>query len=79
MTRTPLTPPGDDVPALHVELLALRPKDAARALGIGQRLLWSLTNQGVIPCVKFGRCTVYPVDMLREHLRREAQGVDHGK
>ena len=29
--------------------LALRAPDAARALGIGQRLLWSKTNAGEIP------------------------------
>lgn len=57
-------------PALPV--LALRPKDAARALGIGERLLWSLTNRGVIPHVKVGRATLYPTDLLRAWLAQRA-------
>ena len=38
-----------------IPVLALRPKQACQALGIGQRLLWSLTNRGVIPHVKLGK------------------------
>lgn len=48
--------------------LALRPKETARALGIGVRLLWTLTNRGEIPHVRLGRAVVYPVDALREYL-----------
>lgn len=53
--------------------LALRPKDAAAALGIGARLLWSLTNRGEIPHVRMGRAVVYPVDDLRRWLSERAQ------
>ena len=53
--------------------LALRPKDAARALGIGQRKLWELTKAGEIPHVKIGTCTLYPVDELRAWLSSQAQ------
>jgi excisionase family DNA binding protein len=52
--------------------LALRPKDAAKALGIGQRKLWELTKAGDIPHVKVGTATLYPVDELRAWLKREA-------
>jgi len=52
--------------------LALRPKDAARALGIGARLLWELTNCGEIPCVRLGRAVLYPVAALQEWLARQA-------
>ena len=52
--------------------LALRPKDAAKALGIGQRKLWQLTKAGVIPHLKLGTCTVYPVDELRAWLSDQA-------
>lgn len=55
------------------ERLALRPKDAARALGIGERLLWSLTNRGEVPHLRLGRAVVYPVDQLREWMAREAK------
>ena len=52
--------------------LALRPREAAKALGISPRLLWSLTNQGVIPHIKLGRVTLYPVDLLRDYLVEQA-------
>ena len=53
--------------------LALRPREAALALGIGERLLWSLTNQGVIPHVRLSsRAIVYPVDQLRAFLAQQA-------
>ena len=53
--------------------LALRPKDAARALGIGERLLWSMTNSGEIPHVRIGRTIVYPVHLLRAWLSAQAK------
>jgi excisionase family DNA binding protein len=56
--------------------LALRPKEAAKALGIGTRLLWSKTNRGEIPHIKVGKCVVYPIDALRDWLaERAAKGV----
>ena len=53
-------------------VLALRPKEACKALGIGERLLWSLTNQGVIPHVKLGRAVVYPIAALNSWLAEQA-------
>jgi len=52
--------------------LALRPREAAKALGIGERLLWSLTNQNLIPHVRLGRAIVYPVNLLVKHLEERA-------
>jgi len=56
--------------------LALRPRDAARALGISTRHLWTLTRHGLIPCVRVGsgrrKTVLYPVDALREWLARQA-------
>ena len=60
----------DDV----VPRIALRPREAAIALGIGERLLWSKTNSGEIPCVRIGRSVLYPIDLLREWLARQAKG-----
>ena len=56
--------------------LALRPKDAARALGIGERLLWSKTNAGEIPHVRIGKAILYPVKLLNEWLAQQAKGGD---
>lgn len=52
--------------------LALRPKEAARALGIGQRKLWALTQpRGPIPCVRVGVCVLYPVAALEAWLTKQ--------
>lgn len=61
-------------PQVAVEPLALRAKDAARALGIGERQLWSLTRAGTVPHVRIGRTITYPVDALRDWLRKRAKG-----
>jgi len=53
--------------------LALRPREAAKALGISERLLWTLTNQKLIPHLRLGKRVVYPVDLLRQHLAEQAK------
>lgn len=54
--------------------LALRPRDAARALGISERLLFDLTKSGVVPHVRLGRkLIVYPIDSLRAWLAAQVQ------
>lgn len=58
---------------IATDRLALRPKDAAAALGIGQRMLWQLTHpRGPIPCVKVGTCILYPVALLQKWLAEQA-------
>jgi len=52
--------------------LSLRPREAARALGVSERWLWEHTKAGEIPCTKVGRVTLYPREMLEEWLRRRA-------
>lgn len=53
--------------------IALRPKDAAKALGIGQRKLWELSQpRGPIPCVRVGVCVLYPVELMRAWLAAES-------
>jgi excisionase family DNA binding protein len=56
--------------------LALRPRAAAKALGISPRLLWQLTKDGHIPCVRVGagkrRTVLYPVAELERWLARQA-------
>ena len=63
-------PPTDGAPPV----LALRPADAARALGIGVRKLWELTNRGLVPHVRLGRAVVYPISELEKWLASQAQG-----
>jgi predicted DNA-binding transcriptional regulator AlpA len=56
--------------------LALRPKDAALALGISERLLWQLTKDDRIPHIRIGRAVVYPVSKLQDWLNAQAAESD---
>lgn len=51
-----------DAASTDVQPLALRPRAAAKALGIGERTLWNLTApRGPIPVVKVGTARLYRV------------------
>ena len=58
--------------------LALRPRDAARALGISERTLWTLTKQGQVPHLRIGKAVRYPVHLLRQWMEQQAGQVRHG-
>jgi hypothetical protein len=56
--------------------LLLSPREAAHALRLSERALWSLTApRGPIPILKIGRSVRYPIDGLKqyvnEHTSRE--------
>ena len=74
-------PPRDGVPTRnhHIEPLALRAAAAAKALGIGENLLWSLTNRGEVPHARIGRRIVYPIDELKAWLSKQAQKKGGGR
>ena len=57
------------------EPLALRPREAAKALGVSERTLWGWTREGTVPHVKVGRTVLYPVAGLREWLRQRSQAA----
>lgn len=66
-----------------MELLALRPREAAKALGISPRTLWSLSApRGPIPCVRIGhgkrQSILYPVDALQVWLRQQMTNGEGG-
>lgn len=53
--------------------LVLRPREAAQALGISERTLWSLTApRGPLPCVKIGRSVRYCPDALKAYLASQS-------
>ena len=57
--------------------LSLRPREAAKALGISTRTLWGLTApRGPIPCLRIGRgkraLVLYPVAGLQAWLSGRA-------
>ena len=63
--------------------LALRPREAAKALGISPRLLWQLTKDGHVPCVRVGsgkrRTVLYPLAELQAWLTRQAAPAKGGE
>lgn len=65
--HTPLVPPqwplrpGHQLPPLP---LAMRPKVAARAIGVSERTLWTMAKRGSIPHARIGGCVVYPTAPL---------------
>jgi excisionase family DNA binding protein len=63
--------------------LALRPREAAKALGISARHLWQLTKDGHIPCVRVGsgarKTVLYPVADLQTWLTRQAAQAKGGE
>ena len=73
MTESPtISKPTDPI---KIPTLALRPKEAAKALGISERLLWSRTSTGEIPCVRIGRTVRYPVAVIERWLAEQAGGA----
>jgi excisionase family DNA binding protein len=58
--------------------LGLRPREAARALGIGERLLWEMTKSREIPHVRIGRAVVYPVTLLERWLQSRCEPTTAG-
>ena len=53
--------------------LALRGKAAAKALGISERTLWSLTARGDVPHIKLPGIVLYPLDALRAWLEERTR------
>lgn len=62
---------GTDAPA-DPRRLALRPKEAAAAIGIGTSLLWTMTRRGEVPHIKLGKAILYPVAALEGWLMERA-------
>jgi hypothetical protein len=48
--------------------LAMRPKVAARAIGVCERTLWSLTQRGEIPHARIGSAVIYPTAAVMKWL-----------
>jgi len=73
-----LLKPKSDTPCL-----ALRPREAAKALSVSERTLWDWTQRGEIPHVRRGKTIMYPVSSLTLWLETQvttqapAKGVNH--
>jgi len=57
-------------PAMSEQLL-LKPAEAAKAMAISERKLWSLTAGREIPCVRIGKAVRYSPDDLRAYIERQ--------
>jgi excisionase family DNA binding protein len=69
MAKSPATDSGE---RLHLaDRLALRPKEAADALGISERTLRQLLPE--LPHLRAGGCVMIPVDGLRQWLSEQAK------
>lgn len=69
---SPILPPAKS--PSECPRLALNAAEAARALSIGRRLLWSLTASGELPCVRIGARVLYPVAGLQAYLAANTAG-----
>jgi excisionase family DNA binding protein len=45
--------------------LLVKPDEAAKLLSISTRTLWTLTREGIVPCVRLGKSVRYSLDTLR--------------
>jgi excisionase family DNA binding protein len=57
----------------HSATLLLKPREAARVLGISERTLWALTHQNGIPHVRIGRAVRYDPRDLQAWIDRSKQ------
>ncbi|MGQ9649526.1 MAG: helix-turn-helix domain-containing protein [Phycisphaerae bacterium] len=60
-------------PKAEAPCLALRPREAAKSLGVSERTLWTWTQQGIIPHIRLGKTILYPVDALRRWLDEQTK------
>jgi excisionase family DNA binding protein len=56
-----------------VEPLLLTTRQAAKALAVCEKTLWSLTKRGEIPAVRIGRAVRYSMDELQAWVRRASE------
>jgi excisionase family DNA binding protein len=52
--------------------LALRAPEAAAALGVSRRTLWTWTNEGTVPHIRQSKTILYPVDALKRWLDEQS-------
>lgn len=55
------------------EALLLSPREAARALSICEKTLWTITQKGEIPVIKIGRLVRYPIEGLKAWIENKSQ------
>lgn len=71
-----LNPPKMD---FSTQALAVGRREAARMLGISERLLWGWTKAGLIPHARIGARVLYPLDTLRRWLAGQSGDAESPK
>jgi excisionase family DNA binding protein len=66
--------PAEPSSTKRADRLLVGANDAAEILSISQRLLWTLTNKGDIPCVRIGRRILYAPSDLTAWVESMKQG-----
>ena len=61
---------ADPIPLAPIVRLLLKPAEAAAALAISPRLLWSKTKRGEIPCVRIGKAVRYLPSALQRTVEK---------
>jgi len=64
----------DDKSAGAHRRLVLRPRDAAKALGLSTSTLNLLARAGEIKCIRLDRITLYPMEVLEAWLKAKREG-----
>jgi len=57
----------------------LRPRDAAKALGLSTSTLNRLVRAGEIKCIRLDRITLYPIEVLEAWLKSKLESGDDEK
>ena len=68
-----LTSAATPAAALTDGRLALRPRDAARALSVSERWLWQATKDGLVPSIRVRGLTLYSIEALKSFLAEQAK------
>jgi excisionase family DNA binding protein len=64
--------PCNEKEAEGVEQIAVRPAEAAAAIGIGRTMIYNLIRTGELPSIRVGKSIRVPVGPLREWVARNA-------
>lgn len=69
-----LDPSNSKHPRSSIDPLNVDRREAARLLGISERLLWAWTKQNRIPHLRIGSRVLYPLHLLRRWVEEQANG-----
>ena len=69
----PLNPLAKSEP--QTPCLAMRSREAAAALGVSERTLWTWTHAGTIPHIRHGKTILYPTSVLMQWLNEQASAI----